>query len=92
MGLAFWVVGCAPTPRLLWGSSCPVFFLMAADTSKRINCVKVCFTDREFIDLGRIAARDNRKVADLVWVEIRRRMYGTVGAELQAEEGTTSDE
>lgn len=68
------------------------FFLMAADNSKRQNCVKVCFTDREFIDLGRIAARDNRKVADLVWVEMRRRMYGTIGAETQTEEGTEGDE
>ncbi len=65
---------------------------MAADNSKRINCVKVCFTDREFIDLGRIAARDNRKVADLVWVVLRQRMYGIVEGSAPNEEGTDSDD
>lgn len=59
--------------------------------SKRINCVKVCFTDREFIDLGRIAARNNRKVADLVWHVVRCDMYGTVAATAPDEEGTASD-
>jgi hypothetical protein len=58
---------------------------------KRINCVKVCFTDREFIDLGRIAAREDRKVADLVWVEMRRRMYGILATTAPAEEGTDQD-
>lgn len=61
-----------------------------ADT-KRINCVKVCFTDREFIDLGRFAAREDRKVSDLVWVEIRRRMYGTLAADSPDQQGTESD-
>lgn len=64
---------------------------MAADNSKRTNCVKVCFTDREFIDLGRLAAREDRKVADLVWVEVRRRMYGTVVVDAADAQGTESD-
>jgi hypothetical protein len=64
---------------------------VAADSTKRINCVKVCFTDREFIDLGRLAAREDRKVADLVWVEVRRRMYGTVAVDTQDAQGTESD-
>jgi hypothetical protein len=64
---------------------------MAADNTKRTNCVKVCFTDREFIDLGRIAARDDRKVSDFVWVEIRRRMYGTLAADAPDQQGTESD-
>lgn len=64
---------------------------MAADDVKRTNCVKVCFTDREFIDLGRIAAREDRKVADLVRVEVRRRMYGMLGADAPDQQGTESD-
>ncbi len=65
---------------------------MAADNVKRVNCVKVCFTDREFIDLGRIAAREHRKVADLVWVVLRQRMYGIVAAATPDDEGTDSDD
>lgn len=64
---------------------------MAADSVKRVNCIKVCFTDREFIDLGRLAAREDRKVADLVWTEIRRRMYGTVAVDAPDAQGTPSD-
>lgn len=62
-----------------------------ADSTKRVNCIKVCFTDREFIDLGRFAAREDRKVADLVWTEMRRRMYGTIAADSPDDQGTTSD-
>jgi hypothetical protein len=64
---------------------------MAADNTKRTNCVKVCFTDREFIDLGRLAARDDRKVSDWVWVELRRRMYGSVAVDAADAQGTASD-
>lgn len=64
---------------------------MGMADSKRINCVKVCFTDREFIDLGRIAAREDRKVADFVWVEVRRRMYGMLAADSPEAQGTESD-
>ena len=65
---------------------------MAADNSKRVNCIKVCFTDREFIDLGRQAAREHRKLADLVAVIVRQRMYGIVAADPQGDEGTESDD
>jgi hypothetical protein len=51
-------------------------YLMAADDTKRPNCVKVCFSDRAFIDLGRMAAREDRTVADLVHLIVRRHMYG----------------
>ena len=64
---------------------------MAADNLKRLNCVKVCFTDREFIDLGRMAAREDRKVSDLVWVEMKRRMYGTVAVDVPDQQGTEKD-
>jgi hypothetical protein len=62
-----------------------------ADSVKRVNCVKVCFTDREYIDLGRAAAREDRKVADMVWFLVRRSMYGIVAAEGQQEQGTDED-
>ena len=62
-----------------------------ADSIKRVNCVKVCFTDREYIDLGREAARADRKVADMAWFLVRRGMYGIVTAEDQQEQGTETD-
>ena len=49
--------------------------------AKRTECVKVCFTEREFIDLGRVAAREDRKVADMVWFLVREGMYGRLRAE-----------
>jgi hypothetical protein len=61
---------------------------MAAESTKRINCVKACFTDREFIDLGRISAREDRKVADMVWVLVRRAMYGMVSPPVSDEQDT----
>lgn len=64
---------------------------MAADNTKRTNCVKVCFTDREYIDLNRVAALDGRSKADMAYVLVRRGMYGIVNAPLPGEEGTKGD-
>lgn len=60
---------------------------LVADDIKRSNCVKVCFSDRAFIDLGRLAARLDRSVPDLVHVLIRRHMYGHLASALAVEEG-----
>jgi hypothetical protein len=65
-------------------------YLMADDT-KRPNCVKVCFSDRAFIDLGRLAAREDRSVADLVHLIVRRHMYGNYAVGPQGDEGTERD-
>lgn len=58
---------------------------------KRINCVKVCFSDREFVDLGRAAAREDRKLADMVRVMACGGMYGFYPAS-PIDEGTESDD
>lgn len=58
---------------------------------KRINCVKVCFDDRTFIDLGRLAAREDRKVADLVHSIVRRHLYGNFARNAAEAEGTEGD-
>jgi hypothetical protein len=65
------------------------FFLgvTLADDIKRSNCVKVCFSDRAFIDLGRIAARQDRSVPDLIHVLVRRHLYGHLALALAVEEG-----
>lgn len=64
---------------------------MAADDSKRQNCVKVCFTDREYIDLGRCAARERRKVAEMVRFLVCKSMYGMVDARPEDSQGTETD-
>lgn len=62
-----------------------------ADDSKRINCIKVCFDDPTFIALGRLAAREDRKVADMVHLIVRRHLYGNYQRDPQTEEGTLGD-
>lgn len=62
-----------------------------ADDSKRINCVKVCFNDRAFIDLGRMAAREERTVADLVHLIVRRHLYGNFARNGADDEGPERD-
>lgn len=62
-----------------------------AEAAKRVNCVKVCFTDREYIDLGRLSAREDRKIADMARVMVCRGMYGIVHQAPVAEEGTEGD-
>ena len=63
-----------------------------AESSKRVNCIKACFTDREYIDLGRLSAREDRKVADMVWVLVRRAMYGMVNGNTADEEVPNADQ
>lgn len=49
-----------------------------ADTARRTECIKVCFEQRLFNDLSHKAVRDDRKLADVVYVIVRRFMYGDV--------------
>jgi hypothetical protein len=49
-----------------------------ADTAKRTECIKVCFEPRLAEDLKAKAFRDDRKVSDVVYVIVRRFMYGDV--------------
>lgn len=64
---------------------------MALESVKRTECIKVCFTEREIVDLNRVAALENRRLADLVWVMVRKNMYGMISAMGPVEEGTNSD-
>lgn len=49
-----------------------------AETTKRTECIKVCFEPRLAEDLKAKAFRDDRKVSDVVYVIVRRFMYGDV--------------
>lgn len=57
-----------------------------ADDTKRTECVKVCFTERELLDLLHLAAREDRKPADMARVLVRRAMYGIVKSDSAATE------
>jgi len=61
--------------------------------AKRTECVKVCFEPRLMLDLVQKGARDDRKVADVVYVIVRRFMYGDVnGAQPPSEVPETDHE
>ena len=62
-----------------------------ADSNKRTECIKVCFTEKEFVHIGRLCAREDRKPADMVYVLVRRAMYGIIAPPQQDDEGTDSD-
>ena len=49
------------------------------DDRKHSEAVKVWLTEREMLDLARMADREDRKVSELVRVIVRRFMYGNVG-------------
>ena len=50
------------------------------DDHKKSERVTVWLTEREFVDLSRISAKDDRKQSEMARVILRRTMYGTIGA------------
>lgn len=54
------------------------------DDQKRTEAMKVWLTEREFVDLCRWAALDDRKPGELLRVIVRRSMYGTIGGQESA--------
>lgn len=47
-----------------------------ADDGKRSEQVCVKVTERMYIDLGRVAAHDERSVAEYIYKILRRELYG----------------
>ena len=62
-----------------------------AETLKRTECVKVCFEERLMLDLNREAIRQDRKLADLCYIVIRKFAYGNLNGSVPASEGSPSD-
>lgn len=60
------------------------------DDRKRDCVVNARFTDREMLDLSRIAALEDRKLADLVHFVIRSYLYGKVRTAADETEGANS--
>jgi hypothetical protein len=48
------------------------------DDKKHSEAVKTWFTERELVDLTRMAVREDRKLSELIRVIVRRHMYGHV--------------
>jgi hypothetical protein len=48
---------------------------------KHTESVKCWLTEAEFNDLSRLAAREDRKMSELIRVMIRKSMYGILGAD-----------
>lgn len=61
-----------------------------ADT-KRTECVKVCFEEKLFVDLNRIAILQDRKLSDLIYILSRKYAYGHVTPAALGDEGTQGD-
>lgn len=57
----------------------------------RSECIKVCFEPQLFADLSHKAIRDDRKLADVVYVIVRRFMYGDVNGSQPPAEGSDGD-
>jgi hypothetical protein len=57
------------------------------DDNKHTEAMKVWFTEREFVDLCRLASKDDRKPGEMLRVIVRRAMYGTIGSEPQSING-----
>ena len=47
-----------------------------AESSKRTECVKVCFSERMFLDLNRRAIRKDRTLSELIYLIVRDFEYG----------------
>ncbi len=59
--------------------------------AKRDKCIKVCFEQRLFDDLKAKATRDDRNPADVVYVIVRRFMYGDANGSQPPAQGTDED-
>jgi hypothetical protein len=53
------------------------------DDRKHSEAVKCWFTERELVDLSRLAAREDRKLSELVRVIVRRHLYGHIGCDAE---------
>ena len=62
-----------------------------SENLKRTECVKVCFEERLFIDLSKEASRQDRKLADLIYILVRRWAYGNTNGAVPSDQGTASD-
>jgi hypothetical protein len=63
---------------------------MSIDDRKRENVVNLRLTDRELLDLSRVAAVEDRKTADMAHFIVRRFLYWQVRTVVDEAEGADS--
>jgi hypothetical protein len=61
-----------------------------AESVKRTECVKVCFSERMMLDLNRRAIREDRTLSELIYLIVRDDEYGKGKGPGAIEEGTES--
>lgn len=64
---------------------------MSVRDDKRTEELKLRLTERELLDLSRLAAVDDRSVAEFVVRMLRASMYGSVAVRLGTLEGALRD-
>jgi hypothetical protein len=62
-----------------------------AESVKRTECVKVCFSERMMLDLNRRAIREDRTLSELIFLIVRDDEYGKGKGPGAAEEVTQRD-
>jgi hypothetical protein len=62
-----------------------------ADSTKRTECVKVCFSERMLLDLNRRAVREDRTLSELIYLICRDFEYGKGKGPDVGDEGTERD-
>jgi hypothetical protein len=65
---------------------------MTIDDRKHSEPIKAWFTERELIDLTKLAAREDRKLSEMIRVIVRRHMYGNIGPCCDDSTGANSPE
>ena len=60
---------------------------MSTDEGKRCNELKLRLTDRELLDLSRLAVLEERPVTEYVVLLLRWSMYGSLGMKAAALQG-----
>lgn len=58
---------------------------------KRTEEVKLRLTERELLDVSRLAALDERSITEYIVRELRRAMYGSIGVKAVGLQGPTGD-
>ena len=61
------------------------------EIAKRTECVKVCFEPRLYGDLGIEADKQDRKLADLCYIVMRRFAYGNLNGSQPPSKVTARD-
>lgn len=62
------------------------------DDNKHTEAVKMWLTEREFMDLSRMAGHTDRKPSEFARVVLRRYMYGNIGPACPDNNGASSAE